>query len=300
MRKPPALPSTSRTSFDLTLPLRGAGGEPIHFYRTIISHGLAFLPPSSVDEAKKAFRTVLRIGDRPAAITLTERDKAIHIEADSKLSAGDRDTIRDAVTRMFRLDDDLSPFYAMIAEDPLLEWAAAGAGRLLASPTVFEDVIKTICTTNCAWSATIRMTTALVELGGGTFPDPKLLAQTSEQWFKDVARMGYRGPYVRGIAQSVVNGELDLERLLPRFGMSDDEVQTALQKLPGVGPYAAAHIMQLLGRHRHLILDSSTRPKYLRLTQKKKAKDSTITRSFRRYGDYAGLAFWLFLTRDWE
>ena len=27
--------------------------------------------------------------------------------------------------------------------------------------------------------------------------------------------------------------------------------------------------------------------------------DATIERRFRRYGDHAGLAFWLFLTRDW-
>ncbi len=243
---------------------------------------------------------MLRIDGRPVAITLSERDKAIHIEADSKLDARGADAVRDAVTRMFRLDDDLSPFYTMISEDPELEWAAAGAGRLLASPTVFEDVIKTICTTNCTWSATIRMTTALVELGEGTFPDPELLARTPDQWYRDVARMGYRGPYVRAIAQSVVDGELDLERLLPRFGTSDEEVQKELLKLPGVGPYAAAHVMQLLGRHRHLILDSSTRPKYLRLTQKKRAKDSTINRHFKRYGAYAGLAFWLFLTRDWD
>ena len=28
-------------------------------------------------------------------------------------------------------------------------------------------------------------------------------------------------------------------------------------------------------------------------------KDATIERRFRRYGPYAGLAFWLLLTRDW-
>jgi hypothetical protein len=28
-------------------------------------------------------------------------------------------------------------------------------------------------------------------------------------------------------------------------------------------------------------------------------KDSTIVRRFRRYGPYAGLAFWLLLTQGW-
>ena len=57
--------------------------------------------------------------------------------------------------------------------------------------------------------------------------------------------------------------------------------------------------MQLLGRHRPLVLDSWTRPTYLRLSGRKRAVDATIRRAFARYGEYAGLAFWLFLTRDW-
>jgi 3-methyladenine DNA glycosylase/8-oxoguanine DNA glycosylase len=68
---------------------------------------------------------------------------------------------------------------------------------------------------------------------------------------------------------------------------------------PGVGPYAAAHVMMLVGRYSHLILDSWTRPTYARLNGGRAVKDATIERRFRRYGRYAGLAFWLYLTRDW-
>ena len=57
-------------------------------------------------------------------------------------------------------------------------------------------------------------------------------------------------------------------------------------------------MMMLLGRYSRLILDSWTRPTYARLNGRK-AADRTIERRFRRYGDYAGLAFWLYLTRDW-
>ena len=32
---------------------------------------------------------------------------------------------------------------------------------------------------------------------------------------------------------------------------------------------------------------------------RKTVKDTTIERRFRRYKDFAGLAFWLYLTRDW-
>jgi 3-methyladenine DNA glycosylase/8-oxoguanine DNA glycosylase len=280
------------------LPLRGAGGEPISFARTVHSHGCARLAPAQIQEPPLVYRRALRIGKRVVVLSMRERDGKLIVETNVRLRQDDADVARAAVARMFRFDDDLSPFYAQIAGDETFGWAAAGAGRILASPTVFEDVIKTICTTNCAWSGTIRMTQALADLGEGAFPEAERLAATPESWFREVARMGYRGAYVRAIATDVARGELDLESLRSdRYG--DDDVEQRLLALPGIGPYGAAHVMQLLGRHRQLIFDSWTRPKYLRLAGKKRAKDSTIRRAFARYGAYAGLAFWLYLTRDW-
>lgn len=230
---------------------------------------------------------------------MREEGGSLIVETVAPMAKRDADRLRAQIVRMFRLSDDLSPFYAQIADDEQLRWAADGAGRLLSSPTVFEDVVKTICTTNCAWSATVRMTRALVELGGGAFPEPAAVAHAPDAWFRDVARMGYRGPYLQTIARAVADGSLDLETLLPAFGRDDDDVEAALLALPGIGRYAAAHVMQLLGRHRRLVLDSWTRPTYLRLAKKKRAADSTIRRAFARYGDHAGLAFWLFLTQGW-
>jgi hypothetical protein len=54
-----------------------------------------------------------------------------------------------------------------------------------------------------------------------------------------------------------------------------------------------------LGRYSKLILDSWTRPKYARTTGGKPVPDARIVRRFRRYGRYAGLAFWLTVTEDW-
>ena len=151
------------------------------------------------------------------------------------------------------------------------------------------------------------MTAALVdnlgiEAPGGarTFPTAAAMADVDEAFYRDVIRAGYRGPYLKTLAANVAGGRLDLELLNDRE-LPDDEVAARLLALPGVGPYAATHIMLTsLGRYSRLVLDSWTRPTYAKLAGARRAlKDATIERRFKRYGEWAGLAFWLYLTRTW-
>ena len=133
---------------------------------------------------------------------------------------------------------------------------------------------------------------------GRAFPTAEAMAKQPEAFYREVVRAGYRSGYLRALAVGVADGTIELDDLAAPSDVSDDEVASRLLALPGIGPYAAAHMMMLLGRHSRLILDSWTRPKYAKLNGRK-ASDKTIERRFRRYGRYAGLAFWLYLTRDW-
>jgi 3-methyladenine DNA glycosylase/8-oxoguanine DNA glycosylase len=300
----------------LRLPLAGPAGEPVDLLRTLNSHGFADLPPLRLDEAAHTLELTLRLpGARPRRVRVgpgTGRHAAIEILGPGTPGARAQAAVLDGVRHVLRMDQDLSAFYAACASDPELAWAAAGAGRMLRSPTVFEDVIKTVCTTNCTWSATTRMVNALVEhLGdpaaGGdgpltnAFPSPERMATTPERFYRDTAKTGYRGAYLISLARSAAGGELDLEALgaATREELPDEDLEAQLLALPGVGPYAAAHIMMTMGRHSRLILDSWSRPKYARLVGRKAVADATIRRRFRRFGPEAGLAFWLFVTRDW-
>ena len=287
------------------LELRGAGGEPVDLWRTLASHGVADLPPQVVDEEARTLETTLPLSQgRARTIRIRAGGKGFARIEGEGIGAADGRKLAETAGHMLRLDADLSGFYAVARDDPDLSWAGEGAGRMLRSPTVFEDVVKTICTTNCTWSATVRMTTALVEsLGveapGGlrAFPLPAAMAEVDDDFYRDSVRAGYRGPYLRTLSTEVAEGSLDLEGLTDPE-LPDDEVAARLLALPGCGPYATAHMMMLLGRYSRLILDSWTRPKYARLNGRK-AADRTIERRFRRYREYAGLAFWLYLTRDW-
>lgn len=298
------------------IPLAGPAGEPVDLWRTLASHGIASLPPAELDEDRRRLTTTVRLpGRRPRTIVIGPgRPGSACVSILGRApSARTVAEVERVVRRMLALERDLSGFYALAATDPDVAWAASGAGRMLRSPTVFEDVVKTVLTTNCSWAATVRMVGVLVEhLGepaagapasgpyGRAFPTPAAMASRDEAFYRDVVRAGYRAPYLRALAAATAAGELDLEALDAAAGShTDDDVYRALVSLPGIGPYAAAHVMLLLGRHSLLILDSWTRPKYARLRGRRSVTDASIARRWRRFGAHAGLAFWLFVTSDW-
>ena len=303
------------TSVDVRL--RGPGGEPVDLVRTLNSHGFVDLPPMRPSADYRSVeltlslrrgrpRTVRIEGGRRGHAKVSVLGPAVSEAAAAEVTAG--------VRRVLRLDADLSSFYEAASADPDLDWVTTGAGRMVQSPTVFEDVVKTICTTNCTWSATQRMVHAIVEhLGerapgadpqgpwGRAFPTPAAMAGAGEGFYRDVARAGYRGAYLIELARVVEAGDLDLETFAVATPeeLPDEELEARLLAISGVGPYAAAHIMMTVGRYHRLILDSWTRPTYAKKVGRPKVTDAGIERRFRRYGPYAGLAFWLFLTRDW-
>jgi N-glycosylase/DNA lyase len=301
---------------EIRVPLRGPCGEPVDLWRTLASHGFHDLAPMALDEQSKTLSLTLRTptgAPRRITIGAGRARTAFVVAKGPQPSARSRAAIGDQVARVLHLDHDLSGFYAVAAADPDLAWVTAGAGRMLRSPTVFEDVIKTLCTTNCSWSLTRTMVHALVTnlgdrpLGSrdpleNAFPTPEAIAGQDERFFREVVRSGYRAPRFGAIARAVIAGDLDLEALgdSTRAEIPDQEVERQLLALPGIGPYAAAHIMMTLGRNSKLILDSWTRPTYKRLSgAKRQPTDAQIVRRFRRYGAEAGLAFWLFVTQDW-
>jgi 3-methyladenine DNA glycosylase/8-oxoguanine DNA glycosylase len=296
--------------------LRGPRGEPVDLWRTLVSHGFHDLSPARIDEAARSLTVTLRVPrGRPRRVTIRPGRRG-HARADvlgSEPSTMARKSIAAAVARMLHLDQDLSAFYAVAKDDPALAWAATGAGRMLRSPTVWEDVVKTLCTTNCSWGLTVTMVNALVSNLGeaavgerdpltNAFPTPHVMAEQDERFYRDVVRSGYRAPRFIELATLEATGAIDLESLgsSSRQEIPDEEVERELLGLPGIGPYGAAHIMMTLGRNSKLILDSWTRPKYRRSSgARRQPSDAQITRRFARYGAEAGLAFWLFVTQDW-
>ncbi|MGZ4347089.1 MAG: hypothetical protein ACXVFF_08810 [Gaiellaceae bacterium] len=121
------------------VPLRGAGGEPVDFARTIASHGVAELPPNRLDLEAGVLETTLPVTRGARTIQLTERRGKLRIDALAG-SIGDRarEALTTTVAHMFRFDENLVDFYTLVKEDGELSWCAIGAGRMLRARRPFS------------------------------------------------------------------------------------------------------------------------------------------------------------------
>jgi len=289
-----------------TLSFAPAG--PFHFADTAYSHGWVALAPNTWDPERAVMERVHRLpSGRVVRLTLHGDDTShpsftTTVHHDGDLFASERHHVRSAVAHMFRLDEDLSDFYALCAERGG-RWAAVteGRGRLLRSPTVFEDVVKTICTTNIQWSGTKRMVQQVVEAFGTSypgdpsrraFPAPEALAATSRDAFAEAVNLGYRAPYVYELAQRVARGDLDLEAL-SGSDRSTAELKRTLHSIKGVGHYAAATLLMLLGRYDELAVDSVFRhfvsEQYF---EGERPSDAAAKAVYDDWGEWKYLAYW--------
>ncbi|HKR10710.1 MAG TPA: hypothetical protein VJT15_01540 [Pyrinomonadaceae bacterium] len=278
------------------------------FKRTVISHGWCELLPFSLDQANWVLTRVMDLGDKPpVTVTMTSGKDHVAVNASRRLGKTEAARVLRDARHILRLDDDLQPFYTATGEVAEFAWIGKqGAGRMLRSPTVYEDLVKMICTTNCSWSLTEKMVTGLVQGlgregkdGRKTFPTPEMMASMPLQFYVDEVRSGYRAPYLKELADRVASGELDVESWLTS-DLSTAELVKQIKGVKGAGNYAAENLLKLLGRYDGLALDSWTRAKFFKVRNNgRKAKDKKIERYYSRFKEWRGLALWCDVTRDW-
>ena len=167
-------------------------------------------------------------------------------------------------------------------------------------------MVKTILTTNTLWAATKRMNANLVTQFGDSlpsapevkaFPTAASLAATDEATLRTQTRLGYRAPSVLALAQRVASGELDLESL-KHSDLPSTELRKRLQTIRGIGPYASANLLMLLGHYNFLTVDSWA----IKMVSQEwydggPVIPAQVESAFEKWGDWKGLAYWLW---DWD
>lgn len=283
--------------------------EDFSFWRTVLSHGWCMLAPFVLDREQRVLARTLKTSRQSVCVEMRAKHPNLEILVRSHrpLLTADSQEILSQVACMLRLDESLLDFYQSLNSvgSGDLNWIPmAKAGRLLRGPSLFEDIVKMICTTNCSWNATERMVQNLVQKLGtpfdeanACFPTPEELAATSEDFLVREIRTGYRSPYLIELATCVSTGQLNLNGCLAG---KTAELYEQLLEIKGVGPYAAGNILRLLGHYDFLALDSWCRQRFADLHRAgKRVSDQSIARRYKRYGRWQGLVMWLELTREW-
>ncbi len=239
--------------------------------RDVCSYGYFLLEPNFWDVDAQTLRRVLDLEEGAAGVVIAQpattkrgkprRGDPLAVRFDRALSRPEQRAAKSQVARMLRLDEDAAHLREFHALDP--RWKKSGRGRLFRSPTLFEDVIKTVTSCNVTWPSTVGMNRRLCDvLGrrsalGAAFPTADKVARTRVGTLRGRCRVGYRDQRIKDLGAIFTRGEID-EAWLTDPATGDEEVFKFLITLPGIGPYAAGNIMQLLGRYSRLALDTES------------------------------------------
>jgi 3-methyladenine DNA glycosylase/8-oxoguanine DNA glycosylase len=283
--------------------------EPFGFRETVFAHGWVTLAPFQWDAQEEQLRRIERLeSGRAVRLRIWDGGAAddAHLVRVSTVGANVSEKVREELASrvrwMLRMDEDLGEFYDLCSEhEPLRFVVERGAGRLLRSPTVFEDAVKVLCTTNTNWSQTMAVVMRLCEKLGEplapdeglfAFPSPEQIARQTDDFLREEIRLGYRATNVRRLGEAVASGELDLETLKDE-SMGGDQLRHLLLRLDGFGPYAVAQMMSLLGRYDYIGVDSDMRNFVSRAYfNDGRVTDAQILQVYHRWGKWKYLVYW--------
>ncbi len=260
------------------------------FQATVESHGWYRLAPFRWSSEEQVMRRAELVGGRAVEIAIRFQDGALR--GDRKLTP----ELRRKLTRMFQLDVETAEFVELTRRSPAHEWVERyGFGRLLCGATLFEDVVKIIATTNTMWSQTVRMVDLLVQKcgrrtadGHAAFPEAADVARFSADELQRDCRLGYRAKSIHALA----TGPIDFEALADP-SQSTVELFHSYRSLPGIGPYGAAHLLAMDGRHDFIAVDTEFR-RFVRERYHggRKVSDATMLRRYAKWGRWKYLAYW--------
>jgi 3-methyladenine DNA glycosylase/8-oxoguanine DNA glycosylase len=288
--------------------LRLSACQPFSLESVAKSHGWIQLAPFSYNLDAGILTYIAKLDSgRVVELQIREISTGVSINIEGTLDKNEKREVKSTINWMLGLDQDFSSFYKLARKEPKLAHMKKKAqGRILRSQTLFEDVIKTILTTNTLWAGTKRMTANLVTQFGNKFPEnpslhafptPRKLAKTTEKVLREETRLGYRAPYVLKLAQDVASGVVDLEAF-KTADLPTKQLRKKLLALKGVGKYAVANLMILLGRYDSLPIDSWA----LKVVAKewydgKSIGPAEVETAFEQWCEWKGLAYWFW---DWS
>lgn len=290
-----------------------------HLKATVLSHGWHECAPMSWSEGGRCFQLIDRLIDRVVRVSVVPCDGttgnsrvAVLIDG-SELAEGDEVVILDRLSDVLGLNRDLSEFYALCAKHVALKAVPRiGAGRLLRSASMTENILKFLCSTNVNWTQAVKMINRIAQLGPyhphfrslNAWPTPREILKAGKPYLIDVCRLGYRAESILQFCRDVLDGAFDPESLVALADspdVSSDELVAQLRTIKGIGPASAHALLSMLGRYDQLSIDSATIAHAARVHfNGRKPSPREVERVYEPYGKWKNLVYWCESWLHWE
>ncbi|EEF43001.1 conserved hypothetical protein [Ricinus communis] len=151
----------------------GEAADTFDLEKTVCSHGLFMLSPNHWDPLSRTFSRPLRLNDdtdNSLMVSISQhlsKSLLVRVYGNRSLSPKHQESLLVQIVRMLRLSDmdefNAREFRKIVSAFEGEECPLIGdfGGRVLRSPTLFEDMVKCILLCNCQWSRTLSMADAL-------------------------------------------------------------------------------------------------------------------------------------------
>lgn len=210
--------------------------------------------------------------------------------------------IRNKISWLFSLDDNLDGFYKIAKKDKkFFSIVKSFYGlRVPKTPTVFEALIIAIIEQQVAMTTALAMRKRLVEKFGQflkigkkkyfAFPTPEVLAKAKAGEIRKLGLSLKKAEYIIGVAGKVVNKEINLETMK---SWEMERILATLTEIRGIGPWTVEYMMcRGMGRYETMPADDLGLRSGLtqHLDKKERVSAEEARRFLNHFGQFKGYA----------
>ncbi|VVA92865.1 unnamed protein product [Arabis nemorensis] len=214
--------------------------EGFEFEKAVCNHGFFMMAPNVWNPIRKTLSRPLTLANS-SSVMVTISHPPIHpfiiidVHGINNVREADEKLIFQQVRRMLRFtskeERDVTKFHQL--HEAAKE---SGFGRIFRSPSLFEDMVKSILLCNSTWERTLLMASRLYAMQSmladrktrskkrkrdqepkkeacGNFPSAKEIASLDKEFINEHCKLGYRAKWIIELATKVERKSLNLEEM---------------------------------------------------------------------------------------
>jgi DNA-3-methyladenine glycosylase II len=208
----------------------------------------AAFSPDRLPDSNHELRIATAVDGVAELVTIKQVQMEPPILTATSSPAADDERIRELAAWVVLADVDLTPFYALVSDHPVIGPITRHLHGLkhVRPATLFEMGVIAVTEQQISLAAAYRIRQRIVERFGSRiagvtlFPGPKELSIPSVEELASCGLSRRKAEYIRDFARKVSDGELDIESVT---AIDDETIRILIGQLRGFGRWSADYIL---------------------------------------------------------